>query len=143
MKIEIMHQEECYNSLSINCFSKSNNRYLVLLITEGGCDGGASLLVKTFLFEDCTLTETENPIAYPDFNEYLSGTKVPQELQNDIDYLKSEYKSNKDLSGLDFRFDKERNLEIRPGGIYDEETWNIIKPVRYGFDGETLRKLDD
>ena len=143
MCISVSHQSECYSSVNVNCFGMVYPKNFVFVNADEGCDAGASRYAKCFIYDEeaNTLTETENPIKFPDFSEFTKGADLVG-LASSINELKRNHKSNKELGGLDFRFNDSRDLEIRPGGTYSNEVWDALKPVVYKFNGTTLQKVE-
>ena len=140
--LSLMHQKECFFIANVKCYKMDEgDKYFVFFFTEAGCDGGATVLSRCYTYADNNLTPVENPITIPAFDEYVKGVNTAQ--YQELKWVKRDYpKPNKDLKGIDIRFDTDGNIELRPASTeISEELWDDIKPVKYKFDGKTLVKV--
>ncbi len=140
--LSLMHQKECFFIANVKCYKMDEgDKYFVFFFTEAGCDGGATVLARCYTYADNNLTPVENPITIPAFDEYFQGVNTAQ--FQEIKHIKNDYpKPNKDLQGIDIRFDDNGNIELRPASSdMSEELWEALKPVKYKFDGKTLVKM--
>jgi hypothetical protein len=118
------------------------DKYFVFFQTDAGCDGGATVLSRCYTYADNQLTPADNPITIPAFDDYFQGVNTAQ-FKDELKWIKQDYpKPNKDLKGIDIRFDDNGNIELRPASTeMSEELWEALKPVKYKFDGKTLVKM--
>lgn len=140
--IYLMHQSDCFYIVNVKCYKMDEgDKYFVFFQTDAGCDGGATVLSRCFVYDGAKLDPTENPIQLPAFDEYFQGVNTAQ--FQEIKHIKNDYpKPNKDLQGIDIRFDDNGNIELRPASTeMSEELWEAMKPVKYKFDGKTLVKM--
>ena len=141
--IYLMHQSDCFYIANVKCYKMDEgDKYFVFFQTDAGCDGGATVLTRCFTYADNQLTPTDNPITIPAFDEYFKGVNTAQ-FKDELKWTKQDYpKPNKDLHGIDIRFDDNGNIELRPASTeMSEELWEAMKPVKYHFDGKTLVKM--
>ena len=133
-----------YNIAYVNCYHMLNdNGLFVLYYTEAGVDGAVLDIMKTYTYRNGLLTEVENPIKAPDFNEFFDGVDVPEDLKSSLKEMKREYDREKNsLHGLDLRFGEQDDnvLLLRPSYIADDRLWELAKPVEYQFNGTTFVK---
>lgn len=142
LEIGIMHQSDCYYRASVRCYKMDEgDSYFVFFMTDAGCDGGATNLTRCYNYSNDQLTQIENPIKFPAFDEYFQGVNTTP-FKEDLKWIKQDYpKPNKDLKSLDINYDNDGIIEIRPASTeISEELWAAIKPVKYKFDGKTLVK---
>ena len=133
-----------YNIAYVNCYHMLNdNGIFVLYYTEAGVDGAVLDIMKTYTYRNGLLTEVENPIKAPDFNEFFDGVDVPEDLKSSLKEMKREYDREKNsLHGLDLRFGEQDDnvILLRPSYIADDRLWELAKPVEYQFNGTTFVK---
>ena len=145
-RIEVVHYSDndsgCSQSISINTFTMNNGLNYVLYISNSGCDGSSSELVKTFNYDQKQLIEVPTPFAVPKFAEFEQGANIPPQLQDRLKWLRSEYQDKTELDGYDIRFNSNDSqlLEIRPSYIADYELVEFLTPVTYRFNGGTFVK---
>ena len=141
--IYLMHQSDCFYIANVKCYKMDEgDKYFVFFQTDAGCDGGATVLTRCFTYADNQLTPADNPITIPAFDDYFKGINTAQ-FKDELKWIKQDYpKPNKDLKGIDIRFDDNGNIELRPASSdMSEELWEAMKPVKYKFDGKTLVKM--
>lgn len=141
--IYLMHQSDCFYIANVKCYKMDEgDKYFVFFQTDAGCDGGATVLTRCFTYADNQLTPADNPITIPAFDDYFQGVNTAQ-FKDELKWIKQDYpKPNKDLKGIDIRFDDNGNIELRPASSdMSEELWEAMKPVKYKFDGKTLVKM--
>ena len=141
--IYLMHQSDCFYIANVKCYKMDEGeKYFVFFQTDAGCDGGATVLSRCYTYADNQLTPADNPITIPAFDDYFQGVNTAQ-FKDELKWIKQDYpKPNKDLQGIDIRFDDNGNIELRPASSdMSEELWEAMKPVKYKFDGKTLVKM--
>ena len=141
--IYLMHQSDCFYIANVKCYKMDEgDKYFVFFQTDAGCDGGATVLSRCFVYDGAKLEPIDNPITIPAFDDYFQGVNTAQ-FKDELKWIKQDYpKPNKDLKGIDIRFDDNGNIELRPASSdMSEELWEAMKPVKYKFDGKTLVKM--
>ena len=135
-----------YNIVYVNCYHMLNEEdgIFVLYYTEAGVDGAVLDKMKTYIYKDGALTEVENPIKAPAFDEFFEGVDVPADLKSAVKEMKREYDREKgSLHGIDLRHGEQDDnvLLLRPSYIADERLWDLANPVCYEFNGTTFVKM--
>jgi hypothetical protein len=99
--------------------------------------------MRTYTYKNGLLTEVENPIKAPDFDEFFEGVDVPADLKSSLKEMKREYDREKNtLRGIDLRHGEQDDnvLLLRPSYIADDRLWELANPVEYQFNGTTFVK---
>ncbi|MBQ6311236.1 MAG: hypothetical protein IJK74_06800 [Bacteroidales bacterium] len=135
-----------YNIVYVNCYHMQNEEdgIFVLYYTEAGVDGAVTDIMKTYIYKDGALTEIENPIKAPAFDEFFEGVDVPADLKSAVKEMKREYDREKgSLRGIDLRHKQDNSniLELRPSYIADDRLWDLANPICYEFNGNTFVKM--
>ena len=135
-----------YNIVYLYCYHMLNTEdgIFVLYYTEAGVDGAVLDKMKTYIYKDGALTEVENPIKAPAFDEFFEGVDVPADLKSAVKEMKREYDREKgSLRGIDLRHGEQDNnvLLLRPSYIADDRLWELANPVCYEFNGTTFVKM--
>ena len=134
-----------YNIVYVDCYHMLNDDGLfVMYYTEAGVDGAVLDIMKTYTYKNGLLTEVENPIKAPDFNEFFEGVDVPADLKSALNEMKREYNREKNsLRGIDLRHGEQDDnvLLLRPSYIADDRLWELANPVEYQFNGTTFVKM--
>lgn len=136
-----------YNIVYVDLLPRTAKDYFVLFYTEAGVDGSVTDLVKTYIYnpEAGTLNEipVEEQFAPFNVNEMFEGVTVPDDLKLDYKELVKNYAGKKGFKGFDIRLTGENRdtLEVRPSSIGFGEFWDLVKPVKYAFNGEGFVKV--
>ena len=135
-----------YDIVYLYCYHMINEEdgIFVLYYTEAGVDGAVLDKMNTFILKDGALTEVENPIKAPAFDEFFEGVDVPADLKSAVKEMKREYDREKgSLRGIDLRHGEQDNnvLLLRPSYIADDRLWELANPVEYQFNGTTFVKM--
>ena len=135
-----------YDIVYLYCYPMLNEEdgLFALYYTEAGVDGAVLDQMKSFIYKDGALTEVENPIKAPAFDEFFEGVEVPADLKSSLNQMKRDYDREKNsLRGIDLRHGEQDNnvLLLRPSYISDDRLWELAKPVEYQFNGTTFVKV--
>lgn len=136
-----------YNIAYVDLLPRTAKDFFVLFYTEAGVDGSVTDLVKTYIYDPEAGILNEIPVEeqFAPFtvNEMFEGVTVPDDLKLDYKELVKNYAGKKGFKGFDIRLAGENRdtLEVRPSSIGFGEFWDIVKPVKYAFNGEGFVKV--